>query len=124
MTGVVRSPGFALRRQCGDCPFRADVPVDAWPLAEYVKLVASCLEGPEAIMSCHKTPTEAPAACVGFLEAHGLENWRTRLGAREGHWRPGEMELAGPQRGGLRELVRLRLAADESNPRRRRRRAP
>src|SRR5579883_1177505 len=88
----MRKPGFALEVQCQECPWRKDVPVGKFPPERYVALRQTCEQGFNSIFACHRSPDDAPQACVGFLLVDGSNNWTARLAAIEGKFDPAKLK--------------------------------
>lgn len=87
-------PGFQLKRQCGNCPFRLDAPRGEFPPERYRQLFEKCVVGEGAVMACHHTRPGAEQACVGFLAAEGDALTLPRLARAGGRWSPDALELA------------------------------
>ena len=87
-------PGFQLKRQCGNCPFRLDAPPGEFPPERYERLFDECVVGEGAMMACHRTRPGAEQACVGFLAAEGDALTLPRLARAEGRWSPDALVLA------------------------------
>ncbi len=92
----MRKPGFVLTKQCDECPWRKDVPAGKFPPERYAALEKTCEQGFNPIFACHKTPDEAPQACVGFLMVDGVMNFSVRVAALNGKFDVSKLEASGP----------------------------
>jgi hypothetical protein len=107
---VTALAGFALRKPCGDCPFRADKPFHLTP--ERAKQFADDLANGSGF-NCHKTvefgDTEAGEPvqivrentnwCAGALitlEKSGLSNQQVRIAQRLGAYDPTRLDMDAP----------------------------
>jgi hypothetical protein len=99
-------PGFAIKIQCDECPWRRDVPVGRFAPSRYRALAATCKQGwpPGPIFACHKTPEGKEQACVGFLLLNGRNNIGVRIAASQHRFNPGELRAVGPLYDGFREM--------------------
>lgn len=100
-------PGFALKVQCDECPWRSDVPTGKFPPERYAALADTCRQGwpPQAIFACHKTPEGREQACVGYLLRNGLNNIAVRIAASQARFDPKALEARGPLYESFREMA-------------------
>ena len=100
-------PGFALKIQCDECPWRTDVPTGKFPPARYKALAKSCKQQwpPTPMFACHKTPAGKEQACVGYLLRNGLNNFAVRIAIIEGRLNPAELQARGPLYDSFRDMA-------------------
>lgn len=100
-------PGFALKTQCNECPWRTDVDVGRFPPERYAALTNSCRQGwpPGPIFACHKTPEGKEQACVGYLLRNGTNNIAVRMAASQGRLSLADLKATGPLYDGFRDMA-------------------
>lgn len=111
-------PGFALKIQCDECPWRSDVEVGRFPPERYKALENTCRQGwpPQPIFACHKTPEGKEQACVGYLMLNGRNNIAVRLAAIERRIDLTALQQRGPLYRNFREMARANGHDPGNNP--------
>jgi hypothetical protein len=100
-------PGFALRVQCEECPWRTDVAPGRFSPERYQALAETCLQGLpwRPIFACHKTGEGREQACVGYLLRNGANNFVVRLAANSRKFDPQALRATGPLYDGFRAMA-------------------
>jgi hypothetical protein len=116
MTSTPAFRPFALKRPCGDCPFRSDRP--AFLDRDRAQEIADSLEA-DASFHCHKTleyeaedgsgeVTDASKHCAGamiILEREEIPNQMMRIGERLGFYNRHDLQMDSPVFPSLAEWV-------------------
>lgn len=94
----MKPPGFTATTTCDECPWRTDVPPGRFPPERFKKLASSCEGGiGKPMFACHKSPEDAPFACVGYLIVEGPEeNLGVRLALIQHKYDPAKLVATGP----------------------------
>jgi len=84
---VTSSKGDSLthaRRVCGECPWRLDAPIGAFPAEAYRHSATTAYDMAPNTFACHMAGIDRPTTCAGFLLANSVHNLAVRLAAMTG----------------------------------------
>ena len=71
--------GDYQRKPCGECPWRLDSPVGAFPAEAYRISAKTAYDASLEMFSCHVSGTRKVKTCAGFLLANSQNNVGVRL---------------------------------------------
>lgn len=84
-------------KPCGECPWRTDVRTGRFPAERFRQMAHTAADMDRGLFQCHRTRTDRPLVCAGFLQKGADHNMTVRLayvrGDLEGMDRSGGLPL-------------------------------
>lgn len=87
---------FAHRaRPCGQCPWRADLPVGVFPASAFRHSAATAYDMAQTTFACHMQGKDKPATCAAFLLRAADHNLAVRMAILRDRYNPAAVDDGG-----------------------------